>query len=324
MRENIPKEIYLNIYMTEMITQKCNKCKKELSINDFGINWNGVFFKHCNTCRERNRLEQARAALRKKAVISNVISTPEITEKVDIIKDVEDDDQLKDSSILTKSNKNQFVHHIIQHIKAADPDCKISFEKPPNDVSIKLVLYSRIVLIIKYGCSWIDLKKNMRSDLEELREQSTIKDETVFEESNLHLFLEKIQNCIGSESISVEHHIDEDDNIMAVALKLETRKHMIMIHIGDKWKRVKKFLEINVNSVYTCPICLDECNYNTGKRIIGCAECNVTVCADCSINQFIANQGVVVCCNCRHTVGEHIPAYLVKEAARLIRLEYGI
>ena len=168
------------------------------------------------------------------------------------------------------------------------------------------------------------MKKHIHSDLEELREQATIKDETVFEESNLHIFMEKTLNCIGGESISIETYLDEHDNIKAVALMLETRKHMIMLHIGDKWKRVKKFLEVNHNNVYTWPICLDEWNYNTGKRIISCPECNVTVCADCSINQFIANQGVVVCCNCRHTVGTHIPAYLVKEAARLIRLEYKI
>ena len=131
MRENIPKEIYLFICMNEMITQKCNKCKKALSINVFGINWNGVVFKHCDNCRARGRLEQARAALRKKGATSNSTPTREFIEKVDIVKDDKDNDQLEDSAILIKSNKNQFVHHIITHIKAADPDCKISFENPP-------------------------------------------------------------------------------------------------------------------------------------------------------------------------------------------------
>ena len=99
--------------MNEMITQKCNKCKKELSIHVFGVNWNGVFFKHCDNCRQRGRLEQARAALRKKGAISNSTPTREIIEKVDIVKDDKDNDQLEDSAMLSKSNKNQFVQNLI-------------------------------------------------------------------------------------------------------------------------------------------------------------------------------------------------------------------
>ena len=88
-------------------------------------------FKHCDNCRARGRAEQSRAVLRNQGAMFNSTPTNDTNEKIDIVKDDKDNDQLEDSAILIKSNKNQFVHHIITHIKAADPDCKISFENPP-------------------------------------------------------------------------------------------------------------------------------------------------------------------------------------------------
>ena len=76
-------------------------------------------------------VEQSNQVLRNQGAMFNSTPTNDTNEKIDIVKDDKDNDQLEDSAILIKSNKNQFVHHIITHIKAADPDCKISFENPP-------------------------------------------------------------------------------------------------------------------------------------------------------------------------------------------------
>ena len=60
-------------------------------------------------------------------------------EKVDIIKDDKDNDQMEDSIILNDSNTHQFIWNIIIHVKAADPDSKISFQRPPNDTMLNCI-----------------------------------------------------------------------------------------------------------------------------------------------------------------------------------------
>ena len=164
----------------------------------------------------------------------------------------------------------------------------------------------------------------IHSDLEELRALTLIKDDTVFDESNLQLFITKMLYCSGGESISVEAYTDEEKKLKSLGLTFETREHKIMLHIGDKWLRVRRFLEIDTSIVFDCPICLEDINYKTCKRVMGCPECNVSVCVECSIKQMISNQGMFVCCNCRHALGTRMPDYLVHQAARRIRLEYNI
>ena len=85
---------------------------------------------------------------------------------------------------------------------------------------------------------------------------------------------------------------------------------------------MRKFLDVVPDSVITCPICLEEINYKSSKRVKGCPICCAIVCGECSIKQFVANQGIVVCCTCRHSVGNRMPAYLVKETAEFLRLKY--
>ena len=145
------------------------------------------------------------------------------------------------------------------------------------------------------------------------------------EESNLMILFEKMLNCIGGESISVDKvNMGEHDHIKSVVLNFENREHRLILEVGDKWRRVNKLLNILPVRVITCPSCLEDVHYDHNKHVVGCPECNVIVCADCSIKQCIANQGIVVCCNCRYTVGTHIPTYLIHESAALLRLQYNI
>ena len=183
---------------------------------------------------------------------------------------------------------------------------------------------SRIILVISYGCGWNELKTNIHDDLEELRVLSLIKDDTVFEESNLDLFMKKILQCIDGESLSVEPYTDKEDKLKYAILNFETREHRLMLEVGDTWRRVRKFLDILPGRVINCPICLEDVQYNRNQYIVGCPECNVIVCADCSIKQFIANHGIVVCCNCRYKVGTFIPERLIHQAAAIIRSQYNI
>jgi hypothetical protein len=43
------------------------------------------------------------------------------------------------------------------------------------------------------------------------------------------------------------------------------------------------------------------------------------------VKQFIANSGMMVCCTCRHTIGERMPMYVVNQIAEkmLLKLASG-
>ena len=116
----------------------------------------------------------------------------------------------------------------------------------------------------------------------------------------------------------------KNEHIKSVVINFYNREHRLILEIGDKWRRVRKFLDIIPGRVINCPICLEDVEYNHNKHIVGCPGCNVVVCADCSIKQFISNHGIVVCCNCRYKVGSYIPDRLIHQAAALIRLQYNI
>jgi hypothetical protein len=93
---------------------------------------------------------------------------------------------------------------------------------------------------------------------------------------------------------------------------------------GDTWKHVLKFLNYECPKSITCPICLEEQNEDSGT-ILRCHECLVAVCGGCTVKQFIANSGLMICCTCRHTIGERMPMYLVNQIAEkmLLKLASG-
>jgi hypothetical protein len=169
-----------------------------------------------------------------------------------------------------------------------------------------------------YGCPFGDFKKMMDSELEELRKAAEIKDDTVCQEANLDLFLVKILNHIQGESITADNYKDEHGKTQYVNIVLDTRGHKMMLVMGDMWRRVRKFLELDSQTEVMCPICLEQVNEMSNKRVVCCNVCCTGVCMDCSLKQFIANQGLVVCCNCRHTTGMRMPDHLVMEKVRRI------
>ena len=75
----------------EGIIKKCNKCKQDLPIEDFGDNGKGWCFTNCLPCRVRGRAENVRSRLRAKGVKLGALTstteqpsdTPSMTQKID-------------------------------------------------------------------------------------------------------------------------------------------------------------------------------------------------------------------------------------------------
>ena len=53
-----------------------------------------------------------------------------------------------------------------------------------------------------------------------------------------------------------------------------------------------------------------------GGTILTCNECLKGVCAECTITLFIKNEGLMKCPHCRYTIGQRMPPWIVKGAAR--------
>ena len=93
----------------------------------------------------------------------------------------------------------------------------------------------------------------------------------------------------------------------------------MFLAFGDTWKHTKKFLDLPPQVDITCPICLDVLTCKSSARVLTCHECLVGVCGDCTIKQFVANRGVMVCCNCRNSIGTPMPSYQVAGLAETMR-----
>ena len=69
-------------------------------------------------------------------------------------------------------------------------------------------------------------------------------------------------------------------------------------------------------------MCLEELSYKDSDQVLCCHECAVGVCGDCTVKQVVANSGVLVCCQCRHSIGTRMPAYQVAKIAD--RMRFGM
>lgn len=107
----------------EGITKICNKCKKDLPVEDFGENGKGVWFKRCDECRLRGRAENTPSRLRKKAELGT--STSQVQDKAPA--DGQDGapaavEELTNNTVLCLANKKQFVRSLFNYIGEKLPD----------------------------------------------------------------------------------------------------------------------------------------------------------------------------------------------------------
>ena len=86
--------------------------------------------------------------------------------------------------------------------------------------------------------------------------------------------------------------------------------------MGDTWIRVQKFWEFKPEDSITCPICFEELSKERGDTVLTCHECLICVCGECTVKQFVATSGVMVRCNCRHTIGTRMPMHVVNQVAQ--------
>ena len=95
---------------------------------------------------------------------------------------------------------------------------------------------------------------------------------------------------------------------------------------GDTWKRFHTFFDFKPEDVVNCRICSEVLTKERNDTGLTCHECMLGVCGDCTIKQLVANSGVMVCCNCRHSVGTRMPSYEVAKVAYVMRykLAYGM
>ena len=274
----------------ESITKKCSKCKQMLCVEVFGDNGKGECFKTCDVCRERDRTQKLKTKTKQ-----------------------EEEENL----VLDASNRNEFVRRVFAYVETQVPNCKISFEKPQAGHCFAISYNSRRGMSVKYGIAWGDIKNSMEADLWLMNQISIIEDDTVCDEDNAALFIEKICDYVGDQAFSIS--LNKTDAIKGYSIDFEEKGHKMFLAIGDTWKRTQKFLDLPAQADITCPICFDVLTSKKNSRALTCHECLSCVCGDCTIKQFIANRGVMICCICRHSVGSPKPAYQVAGMAELMR-----
>jgi hypothetical protein len=167
-----------------------------------------------------------------------------------------------------------------------------------------------------------DSKRTLGTQEEEMagyeKDIELIKDDTICDSENVCLFIEKICRYVGDHSYTISR-ADKSDAIKGYSIDFEQKGHRMFLAFGDTWKRTQKFLDLPSDADITCPICFENLSFKNNAKILTCHECLVGVCGDCTIQQFIANRGVMVCCQCRHSVGEPKPFYQVAGMVEIMR-----
>ena len=279
-----------NLVIMESITKKCSKCKKMLCVEIFGGNGKGECFKTCDVCREK---EQAQKLKHKKK------------------------QEEENNLVLDNSNKNEFVRRVFAYAETQSPIFKINLEKPEDGYCFAISYTTHRKLSIKHGAVWGDIKKALEDDLSLMSLVLTIEDDTVCDKVNALLFIEKISEYVGEEAFSViSNHTAA---LKGYSINFKERGHKMFLAIGDTWKKTQKCLDLPAQAEITCPICFDVLSSKTNSAALTCHECLASVCGDCTIKQFIVNQGVMICCSCRHTIGLPKPDYQVLGMVEVMR-----
>jgi hypothetical protein len=124
---------------------------------------------------------------------------------------------------------------------------------------------------------------------------------------HITLSIQKIMEHAEDETASV-NHMDEDAAIKGFGIAFNEDGHRMFLDYGDTWKRVNKFLDLPPQVDITGPSCLDGLTLESGSRVLTSRECCAGVCGGCTIKQFVADRGVMVCCICRHSIGTPMPS----------------
>jgi hypothetical protein len=311
----------------EVIIKKCNKSKKDFPVEVFGDNGKGGCFKNRIACRTRGRAENARSRLKQAGAKLGAPANDEHTEPpAEVLDGAPVVDGRTNKTVLCVANKNLFVRSLFKYIGEKLPDFKIVCEPPQKGYCFTMSFTKRIGLSIKYGCTWGSIKQAVRTELAMKATTSLINDDTICDETNITLFIEKILCSVSpEESVGIEKMTRGEYTVQGYGITLEDSGQKMFLAYGDTWQRVLKSLNYECPKCITCPICLEELNEDSGT-ILRWHECLVGVCGGCTVKQFLATSGLMVCCNCRHTVGEIMPMHVVNQVAEkmLLRLASGL
>ena len=163
----------VNLVIMESITKKCSKCKKMLCVEMFGDNGRGACFKTCDACREKDRAQK----------LKNKKKQGE-----------------EENLVLDNSNKNEFVRRVFAYAETQAPIFKVNFEKPEDGYCFTISYNTHRKISIKHGAVWGDIKKTLEDNLSLMSLALTIEDDTVCDEDNAVLFIEKISEYVGDEA----------------------------------------------------------------------------------------------------------------------------
>ena len=167
-----------------------------------------------------------------------------------------------------------------------------------------------------------DSKRTLGTQEEEMgmyeKDLELIKDDSIGDSTNVCIFRETICRYVGDHSYTISRD-DKSDAIKGYSIDFNQRGHRMFLAMGDTWKRTQKFLDLPDDADITCPICFENLSFKNNAKILTCHECLVGGCGACTFKQFVANRGVMVCCNCRHSIGTPMPAYQVAGLAETMR-----
>lgn len=120
--------------------------------------------------------------------------------------------------------------------------------------------------------------------------------------------------------------IDNEDNddvlnrLFLVRLTLGDVRYTSAIIKNTNWKTIKKIIDNRLyhNKKEECAICCNEM-----IRKVDCNGCTNTFCANCYIDIFKQNKGLIVCPFCRFTTGYEQPEWAIKRGIQMIKRRLG-
>ena len=199
-------------------TKQCTKCNTSVSIELFGDNGKGECFKACDICREKSRASNAREREKKRQ--------PE----------EDDTETLNKDTRLTVMNRNLFNRNILAHIFELAPRFQVHFQKPEEaELAMTLHFNDRLGMHIKYGIPWMVLKASLlKQSPFVLPSIDSITDDTIADEMNIGVFLEKIRTLAPDEDIKIEKLIMS----AGITINFIDRHSRMALRIGDRWKNI--------------------------------------------------------------------------------------
>lgn len=96
--------------------------------------------------------------------------------------------------------------------------------------------------------------------------------------------------------------------------------YTISIIRNTTWKKIKKLIDNRLyhNKTEECAICCNEM-----IRKVDCNGCTNTFCANCYIDIYKQNKGLIVCPFCRFTTGQEHPEWAIEMGVQMIKNKLG-